>query len=38
MTLLPFFEGYLRNDSRSRQFLQTVLAAENAEVSVQADL
>ena len=38
MAVLSFFEGYLRNDSRSREFLQTPLAAENAEVGMQADL
>jgi hypothetical protein len=32
------FEGYLRNDQRSREFLPTVLGPENTKVSVQSDL
>jgi len=36
LSLLPFFEGYLRDDSRARDFVGHTLAAENADLTVQS--
>ncbi|MBI1814831.1 MAG: hypothetical protein HYR72_07630 [Deltaproteobacteria bacterium] len=36
LAILPFFDAYLRNDQRARAFLEHTLAAENADITLQA--
>src|SRR5262249_6560458 len=38
LSVFPFFEGYLRDNSSAREFLKQTLALENADVTVQSDL
>ncbi len=38
LTIFPFFEAYLRDDARARQFLEHTLAAENPELTTQQQL
>ncbi|MBI4518620.1 MAG: hypothetical protein HY699_22715 [Deltaproteobacteria bacterium] len=38
LTLVPFFEAYLRDSRRHRQFLEDALAGENPELSVEYQL
>jgi hypothetical protein len=37
LSVFPFFQAYLRDDARARHYLEATLAAENADISVQAD-
>jgi hypothetical protein len=38
LSIFPFFEAYLRDDARARQFLEQTLAAENPDVTTQQQL
>jgi predicted dienelactone hydrolase len=38
LSILPFFEAYLRGEARARHFLEETLAAENPDVSTQSQL
>jgi len=38
LSIVPFFEAYLRDDARALEFLNTTLAAENGDVTEQAQL